>query len=116
MIKKVMFVVMLAAVIVLISGCGSDRTLIKVISNSMEPTIKSGEFIKMEKVNPSEIVVGDIIVFEDKDGRGIIVARVVSIDKEKGTFTAKGDGNKAIGPFETDVPFENINGRVLGKK
>ena len=117
MIKKVMFVAMLTAVMVLIAGCRSDRILIKVLSNSMEPTIKSGELVGVEKINSSEIKVRDILAFESNDERGfIILARVVSIDREKGAFTAKGDGNKDIGPFEKDVPFANIKGRVLGKK
>ena len=96
-------------IVALIAGCAAGR-LIKIVDSSMEPTLKPGDIVRMQEVSSSSVNVGDIAVFEAD--RGLGVARVVSIDKEKGVFTAKGDANKAIGNFEKDVSLSKIQGIV----
>lgn len=95
--------------LIFITGCSSSKSL-KVVSSSMEPTIKNGEFVRVEKVNILDVKGGDIVVFDSE--KGSVVARVVSLNNAAGTFTAKGDANIGIAVWEKDIPLSNIKWRV----
>lgn len=64
-------------------------------SESMEPVYYEGDVVLLTKVDPSQLDIGDIIVFEDKDGGIPIVHRIVEVQKEEGIlyFVTKGDNN-----------------------
>ena len=91
---------------------------IRVYGNSMEPIIKNRSLIELHPIKPSEVKVGDIVCFRDK---GILrkliglrhVHRIISIDKEKGSFTTKGENRVTSGSYEIDVPINNIESKVI---
>lgn len=85
------------------------------IGNSMKPTLPFISFIifkKQEKYN-----IGDIVVFTGRNGLRYC-HRIVSITKHnywsitKDTFTAKGDNRLKNKWYETDVPINNIIGKL----
>ncbi|MBQ8293554.1 MAG: signal peptidase I [Bacilli bacterium] len=68
-----------------------------VLTDSMDPEIKSGDLIICNKIDPDEVKVDDIISFFDPAGNGVSVVthRVLEIIEEDGTlkFRTKGDNN-----------------------
>ena len=64
-------------------------------SGSMEPVYYEGDVVLLKKVDPAHLDIGDIIVFEDRDGGIPIVHRIVEVHEEEGTlyFVTKGDNN-----------------------
>lgn len=63
--------------------------------NSMYPTFITGDIIIVQKVNPSDLKVGDVIVFNRPYSDTPIVHRIIQIIREDGTleFKVKGDFN-----------------------
>ena len=71
--------------------------LLVALSNSMKPTINSGDIVVSKFVKPSEVKVGDIITYKDEyKPENCITHRVVEILREHGViyFRTKGDANK----------------------
>ncbi|HEX3013370.1 MAG TPA: signal peptidase I [Methanobacterium sp.] len=71
-----------------------------VVSNSMEPSIYRGDIVKVEN-NPSNIDVGDIIIYKATWIPEEVLHRVTEVRKaENGTtyFIAKGDNNPVQDP------------------
>lgn len=90
------------------------RTYI-VSSGSMEPYLKVGDIILVDKVDSAqEIKVDDIITFTQGDGKDI-THRVIEIKdvNDNRSFVTKGDNNNDIDPNE--VKFENIRGKYSSK-
>jgi len=85
-----------------------------VVTDSMTPTISSGDMIVSRKTPAEEIEVGDVISFFDPlkaKNTSIITHRVVEIrEDEEGelSFRTKGDGNNTAD--EVAVPASNIVG------
>src|SRR5215211_3624562 len=78
---------------------------------SMKPTIKDGEVIIIEPVEPANIKRGDIIFYRTKCG--VIAHRVVDIKREAGeqaTFILRGDSAAAS---DSPVAANEILGRVV---
>ncbi len=91
------------------------KTLLKVVTGSMEPSIHTGDYIKVETTDPSELKEGDIITFwsQDEGIEGLLVThRIVEVN-EDGSFVTRGDAN----PIEdsTTVTADRILGRYTGK-
>ena len=83
-----------------------------VASGSMEPTMPVGSLIFARKVDPQDLEVGDIIVFETARGTGEkITHRVVENDQTAREITTKGDANEAQDP--TPVTYDRVVGRVI---
>ncbi|GAH83487.1 unnamed protein product, partial [marine sediment metagenome] len=88
-----------------------------VLGASMEPTLQSGNLILIEEVAPSEVKVGDIIVYkvpaaiQDHYGYPPIIAhRVIRINTERGYyFRTKGD-NTGEDPFT--VRSQDLRGTI----
>lgn len=79
-----------------------DRTVVFVLSESMEPTISARSFIVVEKVNPDEVEVGDIIMFRSNDPyiKGQFnTHEVIGISSDRSVFYTKGQNNAAKDPF-----------------
>lgn len=83
--------------------------MFNIVSESMEPTLEINDVVIVQKCEPSQLQIGDIITF-GQDGR-IISHRISDITKEKGTikFKTKGDNNKILDPDIID------SGQVYGK-
>lgn len=68
-----------------------------VLTDSMYPTIESGDLIICHTEEPEDIQVGDIISFFDPAGNGtsIVTHRVLEVTTQDGeiAFRTKGDGN-----------------------
>jgi signal peptidase len=88
----------------------------RVLSGSMEPTIRTGSMILVKATDPSEIEPGDIISFYSSDPalRGSVnTHRVLSVDQKNGVsiFQTKGDAN--IIPDEYTTSGNDIIGVVV---
>ena len=85
--------------------------LIAVASNSMNPTYYRGDAVLIEKIDASDIQVGDILVFR-KDNR-IVTHRAVDVIQRDGGyyFTTRGDAN--ADPDATEVSDRQVIGRVI---
>ena len=81
--------------------------LAEVLSDSMYPTIKTGDVIVV--VPQDEYKVGDIVAFED--GSMIVTHRIIE-ENEDGTFVTKGD---YVGNSRDDLPLQEkyIIGKVV---
>lgn len=79
-----------------------------ITSNSMTPSIHSGDVVIVCRFC-SDYGIGDIIAYESR--WGIIVHRVVEIDREKRLVITKGDANREIDP--EPVSPRNIIGKVV---
>ena len=68
-----------------------------VLTDSMDPVIKSGDIILTKQIEGEAVVKGDVISFFDLAGNGtsVVTHRVVDIKTEKGEifFQTKGDAN-----------------------
>lgn len=62
-----------------------------VVSGSMEPAIPIGSIIYVKPVDPEDVKVGEIIVFEAGDS--VVMHRVRENNVVSGNFTTKGDAN-----------------------
>jgi len=84
-----------------------------ILGGSMEPTIKTGALITMEKAAPAEIQVRDIIGFKVEGMDTPVCHRVIEIvDTEEGFgFITQGDANES--PDTWIVKPENLIGRVV---
>ncbi len=74
-----------------------------------------GDVIFVRKVEPEDIQVGDVVLFYD--GRKQIVHRVIFIeeDGDQYYYTTKGDANLRISEYETNISYELIRGKLVGK-
>lgn len=91
------------------------RSVLVVVTGSMEPSIHVGDYIFIERVSASELKEGDIIAFysEAADISGMLVTHRITALNEDGTFVTRGDAN----PVEDSVSVrpERIVGRYIGK-
>jgi signal peptidase I len=93
---------------------GNTKTFI-VLSGSMMPMMMPGDMIIANTVNPDDLKVGDVIAFQDPDGRPntIVTHRIVSINDSSVSriFQTKGDANSAPDIFS--VPASNVKGELV---
>jgi signal peptidase len=85
----------------------TNKFLVTVTSNSMEPTLKKGDIAIIKNVE--DIRVGDIIVFESRGD--LYIHRVVGIDQEY--YITKGDAYSY--PDLGKINRERILGKVVAK-
>jgi signal peptidase len=111
------FIVLLIAINII--SFVSGQSYIAVVSgSSMEPILSTGDVVFIFPVrSPSEIGLGDVIVYKSQGGRYIIhrVINIISIGG-KTYFITKGDNNPIPDTFGygyPGVPFENIVGKVV---
>ena len=72
-------------------------SIYEVITDSMTPKYPVGSVIYVEKAQPEDIKVDDVITFSiGTDTSQVMTHRVVAIDSENHTFTTKGDANKDV--------------------
>jgi signal peptidase len=93
---------------------GYTKTYI-VLSGSMVPMMMPGDMIIVNTINSDDLKVGDVIAFQDPDGRPntIVTHRIVSIDDSSVSliFQTKGDANSDPDIFS--VPASNVIGELV---
>ncbi|RLG60579.1 signal peptidase I [Candidatus Geothermarchaeota archaeon] len=92
---------------------GTSSPFCVVVSPSMYPTLKIGDFLIVKSTAPSELKVGDIIVFHNPlNPEELTVHRIVAIIRKNGKsfFKTKGDANAWNDPWI--VSEELIEGKV----
>jgi signal peptidase len=85
-------------------------------SSSMEPAMRAGALAIMLPVDPEDVDVGDIIVFDppwDSDPNVTVSHRVIGVLYDNGQlrFDTKGDATEESDPYY--VPAESVHGKVL---
>ncbi|MCL5009474.1 MAG: signal peptidase I [Candidatus Parvarchaeota archaeon] len=78
--------------------------------------ISIGSFVIAYKASPSQIKVGDVIIYK-VNYEGIkedVIHRVINETEINGTYyyTTKGDANPVSYPFEIDIPYSSVIGKV----
>lgn len=107
-----------------------DRAMIWVLTDSMEDEIPARSYIRIKRVDPSEIRVGDIITFYSDDpslGGSLNTHRVEEVldggaefvthgdnNTFKDTYTAKAD--KIVGIYDGNMPVMTVFGRFFQTK
>jgi signal peptidase len=106
------------------------RATIWVMTDSMEDQIPAQSYIRIRKVDPSQIKVGDVITFYSDDPTlqgNLNTHRVVEISDDGKSFITKGDGNlindkyparadAVIGVYEKNLKAVTVAGRVFQSK
>jgi len=85
-----------------------------VLSGSMRPTLGVGDVVVVERIDPREARVGDVVSFTDpEDPRRILTHRVrdLAVEGPSVAFVTKGDANTA--PERWRVPVTGTIGRVV---
>lgn len=80
-------------------------SIFKVISGSMRPEIKIGDFVVVKKT--TDYTIGDVITYVD-EGKNLITHRVVDIAEDK--IVTKGDYNNVEDP---DINKKQVFGKVI---
>lgn len=82
-----------------------------ILSGSMEPNIKPGDMVIIQKIDIEEVVIGDIIEYQLPDFN--VVHRIISIEYQNGEryFVTKGDAN--LNPDKLPVRESQIIGKVI---
>jgi len=98
----------------------TSAPMVVVVSGSMEPNINKGDLLFIQGVDPEDIEVGDVIVY---DAHGLwvgapedpIVHRVIDIKEDDGKlyFVTKGDANEL--KDKEPVPENRVLGKVVGR-
>lgn len=100
----------------LVASVGVSQPLMLVGSNSMEPTIGTGDIIVIKSIDSSQIHLGDVIVYQKSLGEFSILHRVVCAVTSTGSscspgfypyincyvppcYYTKGDNNRAPDPW-----------------
>lgn len=110
--SAVIAVVLILVAIVAFPGLvGGDDAYI-VTSNSMEPTIESGDIVVTKAISPGEIEPGDVVTFQASTtaDRGYVTHRVVEIREENGERYVKTKGDANDDPDEGYVPVDAVQG------
>lgn len=91
------------------------KSVLKVVTGSMEPSIHVGDYIVVEKTDTDSLAEGDIISFysEQSDIRGLLVTHRIVGKEADGSYITKGDANPVSDTVT--VPQENIVGKYTGK-
>jgi len=84
-----------------------------IATGSMTPNINIGDVVFVQKVNPADIKLHDIIEYKSKTDNISIVHRVIEIEKKQGGlyFITKGDNN--ISNDANPVFQDQVVGKVI---
>lgn len=95
------------------AAMGTSTPLLVVDGPSMLPTLHQGDYVVIKRVPPSEIEVGDIIVYHSPhEPSKLIVHRVYEIvSKNPLVLKTKGDNNMYPDPWS--VKYSMIEGKVI---
>ncbi|MCS7128026.1 MAG: signal peptidase I [Sulfolobales archaeon] len=96
---------------------GSEAPLAAIDGKSMLPTLREGDLVFSYKPKPSEINVGDVVIY--RRGSTLIIHRVIAVLNEGNStcYLVKGDNNPtvdpALPPCKNGIPYLNIEGKVI---
>lgn len=85
-----------------------------IVSGSMEPTIRTQQFVVSKVINADDVQENDIIAYKSKESKDIIIHRVIDIKEEKNgekLFVFQGDNNPAPDPY--DVTKDMIMYKII---
>jgi signal peptidase I len=90
------------------------RSIMKVVSGSMEPSIHKGDYILINKIDPAKLEVGDVICFysEDSEIYGMPNTHRIAALTDGG-FVTKGDANST--EDSVTVSYDRVIGIYSGK-
>lgn len=118
--KRIILILVLTWGVVGISGCTSSgmdtnngQNMVVVVSGAMEPALYRGDIVFVEE-NPSNIQVGDILVYNATWFNQPVIHRVISVKNDsKGNtvYEMKGDNNPVPDPVL--VSKDQIISRVV---
>ncbi|MBI3412837.1 MAG: signal peptidase I [Candidatus Aenigmarchaeota archaeon] len=92
---------------------GTNRPVIDVVSESMYPSIKRGDLVIVKRVQPQDIRIGDVIVFDTLSQRLPVIHRVYKINDD-GTFQTLGDNNGgAQHDWEKQIEANDVVGKAV---
>lgn len=82
----------------------SKYKLYDVLTGSMSPTIKPGDFIVVKEIDANKVENGDIITFKSNNSKNLTTHRVVDVINDDGniSFQTKGDANDVLDPMLID--------------
>ena len=82
----------------------SKYKLYDVLTGSMSPTIKPGDFIVVKEIDANKVENGDIITFKSNNSKNLTTHRVVDVINDNGniSFQTKGDANDVLDPMLID--------------
>ena len=91
------------------------KSVLKVVTGSMEPSIHVGDYIVVEKTDADNLTEGDIISFysEQSDIRGLLVTHRIVGKADDGSYITKGDANPVSDTVT--VQKDKIVGKYNGK-
>ena len=87
--------------------------VVRILTQSMEPTIRTGDYILVEKVDAKALQTGEIIIFYSRDPSifgQLNTHRILSFS-ENGNIVTKGDNNPRQDDYE--VAREDVAGRYV---
>lgn len=90
----------------------TDMPMVAVESNSMVPTFNKGDILILQGVPPSELGIGEVIVFTIPGRDTPVVHRVIAKNPD-GTFQTRGDANSGQLPFEKSIEPSQIHGKSI---
>ncbi len=84
-------------------------------SHSMEPRINQGDVVLVGPVNPGDVKVGDIVMYQMSNKERVLhrVVEITTGDDGSREFVFKGDNNNVRDPFA--VRDSQLIGRYLGR-
>ncbi|MHA1581757.1 MAG: signal peptidase I [Candidatus Baldrarchaeia archaeon] len=101
----------------------TSKPVVVVEGVSMQPTLHEGDILIVKGVDPEDIKIGDIIVFESSEStphispNRTVVHRVIDIkyDEKQGQYLylTKGDNNKTNPIPDGWVPYKDVYGKVI---
>ena len=83
-----------------------------VASGSMGPSVRAGDLVVLEPYHSQELEPGMVVRFDDPEGRGSILHRIVEV-ADDGSLTTKGDANTVVDSSAVDAGRITGVGRVL---
>lgn len=85
-----------------------------IVSGSMEPTIRTQQFVMSKVINADAVQENDIIAYKEEKSKDIIIHRVIEVKEgENGEhlFVFQGDNNPAPDPY--DITEDMIMYKVI---
>ena len=114
--RALALILIIAACVVGFLSIRGTMPFMPVFGTSMEPEFKAGNLILIEEVSPSEVKVGDVIVFEVPAAvreyynyPPLVAHRIIKVNEQMVSFRTKGD-NTGEDPFT--VRAQDIKGTV----
>ncbi|MFZ8791425.1 MAG: signal peptidase I [Thermosphaera aggregans] len=108
---SILIIVIVLNPAILSSLTGSQAPMAVVKGESMLPVLREGDIVFTYKPNPSEIRIGDVIVYKTYTNK-LIIHRVVEVRIVDGKhyYVTRGDNN----PGPDIIYFDVVNNRPLG--